>query len=64
MTGKELIDFIRMNHAEDAIVEVQYRDDVGCYSGTDDEIVPSIIEGNAIPKCLFTPAKEYKRIIL
>lgn len=36
MTGKELIEFIQENHAEDLLVCVQYRDGGGFYSGADD----------------------------
>lgn len=64
MTGQELIDWIKKHNAEDAVIEIQYRDDGGFYSGTEDEIVPAIIDKNVIPKCRYTPVREYKRIVL
>lgn len=33
MTGRELIEWIKSNNAEDMLVAVQYRDDGGDYSG-------------------------------
>ena len=42
MTGKELIEWIKDNKAEDLQIEVQYRDGCGIYYGRDTDIVPSI----------------------
>ena len=36
MTGQELIDWIKENQAEGMEIRVQYRDEGGCYMGTDD----------------------------
>ena len=36
MTGRELIKWIKDNKAEDYEVRVQYRDNGGYYTGTDD----------------------------
>lgn len=35
MTGRELIKWILDNHAEDCVIEVQYRDEDRVYEGTD-----------------------------
>ena len=42
MKGKELIEWIKDNKAEDLQIEVQYRDGGGIYYGRDTDIVPSI----------------------
>lgn len=36
MTGRELIEYIQANHAEDMLICVQYRDEGGLYNGADD----------------------------
>ena len=38
MTGRELVQWILANKAEDKPFEVQYRDDGGDYSGTDTDL--------------------------
>lgn len=42
MTGRELIQWIIDNDAQDLTVEVQYRDSGGYYFGTDADIKPEI----------------------
>ena len=51
MTGRELIDWIHKNNAEDLECVVQYRDDGGCYSGG--EVMKWPVLANY--KCEYTP---------
>lgn len=44
MTGQEIIDWIKENHAEKMQVVVQYRDSGGMYHGCDEEISPEVNE--------------------
>lgn len=62
MTGRELINYIEKWELEDCKIEVQYRDDGGCYYGTDKEIEPTIVEANADIK--YAGCVGYKRLIL
>ena len=51
MTGKELIKYIEIWGLEDCPIEVQYRDDGGCYYGTDHDIEPTIIKRGISSSC-------------
>ena len=62
MTGQELIDWIKTNHAENAIVEVAYRDDGGFYYGTDKNIDPLIVGKNV--RLRYIGKEDYERLIL
>ena len=62
VTGQELIDWIKHNHAEDAIVEVAFRDDGGMYYGTDKDVSPLIVGENVTLPYIDTA--DYKRLIL
>jgi hypothetical protein len=62
MTGQELIDWIKQHHAENAVVEVAYRDEGGPYYGTDEYINPLIVGANVkLPRM---EKADYERIIL
>lgn len=62
MTGQQLIDWIKQHHAENAVVEVAYRDDGGMHYGTDKKIDPIIIGKNVdLP---FVGMEDYERLIL
>ena len=62
MTGQELIDWIKTNHAENAIVEVAYRDNGGSYNGTDKDIDPLILGKNV--GLWHIEREDYERLIL
>ena len=62
VTGRDLINWIKKYHAEDAIVEVAYRDEGGLYYGTDKKIEPLIVGGGV---CMdYIGSAPYTRIIL
>lgn len=61
MTGRELIEFIQYWKLEDCEVEVQYRDDGGCYFGTD---APMLQIAEAGISAKYDECKDYKRLIL
>ncbi len=42
MKGKELIEWIKANNAEDLYIEIQYRDGSGFHYGRDEQVVPCI----------------------
>lgn len=62
MTGKELIKYIEIWGLEDCPIEVQYRDDGGCYYGTDHDIEPTIIEAEQTTK--YAGCVNYRRLLL
>ena len=62
MTGQELINWIKDHKAEDIAVEVAYRDDGGCYYGTDKDIRPLIVGKDV--KLNYIGQTGYDRIIL
>ncbi len=62
MSGQELINWIKLHNAEDAVVEVAYRDDGGLYYGTDKNIDPFIVDENV--SLQYIGKAEYKRLIL
>ena len=62
MTGRELVKYIEKWGLEDYRIEVQYRDDGGCYYGTDDYVEPLIVEVNTPTK--YAGCVEYGRVIL
>ena len=67
MTGQELIEWIKAKKAENAQVEVAYRDEGGLYYGTDKETSPILLEAGqetieAVRRYIRTV--DYKRIIL
>ena len=62
MTAQQLIDWIKKHHAEDAVVEVAYRDEGGLYHGTDMTIDPLIVgEGVTLD---YIGTADYERLIL
>lgn len=62
MTGEDLIKFIKAYGLEDCQVEVQYRDDGGCYHGTDPDIIPLIIEAGV--NLGYAGCADHKRLVL
>ena len=62
MTAQQLIDWIKKHHAEDAVVEVAYRDEGGLYHGTDMDIDPLIVGANV--QFQYIGEADYERLIL
>lgn len=62
MTGQELIDWIKHHNAENAVVEVAYRDEGGLYYGTDKAIDPLIVGANV--QIQYIGKTDYERLIL
>ena len=62
MTGKELIKYIEKWELENYQIEVQYRDDGGCYYGTDENVEPQIVRANTATK--YAGCTDYDRMIL
>lgn len=62
MTGQQLIDWIKQHHAENAVVEVSYRDEGGLYYGTDKDIDPLIVGANV--QLQYIGKADYERLIL
>lgn len=62
MTGQQLIDWIKQHHAENAVVEVAYRDEGGMYYGTDNAIDPLIVGANV--QLQYIGKADYERLIL
>lgn len=62
MTGRELIDYIYQWGLEDSVIEVQYRDDGGCYYGTDKEVEPTVVKAGTAMK--YAGCADYDRVIL
>ena len=62
MTGQELIDWIKRHNAENAVVEVAFRDEGGLYYGTDKNIEPLIVGENVNLQYIGTA--DYERMIL
>ena len=62
MTGQQLIDWIKKHHAEDAVVEVAYRDEGGLYWGTDKDVDPLIVSANV--QLRYIGKADYERLIL
>ena len=46
MTVKEFYEWAVANNVENLEMEVQYRDDGGCYYGSDNEVIASVTKSN------------------
>lgn len=62
MTGRELIEWIIENEAEDAVVTVGYRDDGVAYYGVGEDLELLIVDGDKGHPGMDTAP--YKRIVL
>ena len=62
MTGREFIEYIQKWGLEDYKIEVQYRDEGGCYYGTDKETEPRIVEAGDELK--YAGRENYNRIVI